>query len=392
MTVADDRPIRIGFVLHVMQVAGAEMLVAETIRRLGARLEPVVLCLDGIGELGERMRAEGVPVVALGRQPGLDWAVARRLAREVGLRRLEVLHAHQYTPFFYSALAKLIGRRVHLMFTEHGRHYPDVVSRKRRLVNRYVLSRLVNEVSGVCAFSVRALAETDGFGHLPLEVIENGIDLGRYPARPDRMALRARLGLEQSRSYVVSVARFHPVKGHRMLLEAFRQVAAARSDADLLLSGDGPLRAEMEAFVASAGLASRVRFLGVRGDVPDLLAAADVFALTSVSEAASITLLEAMASQLPVVVTDVGGNGEIVREGTDGILVPRGDAPAAAAALLALLDDPDRRRAMGAAGRCRVEQRYLLDNTVQTYYRHYAAAAERLRRRDPRTAPGRPSE
>ena len=123
--------------------------------------------------------------------------------------------------------------------------------------------------------------------------------------------------------YIAMVARFHPVKDHAMLLHAFGQ-AAARADVDLLLVGDGKLRGPLESLVASLGLTGRVRFLGVRPDVPDLLRAVDVFALTLVSEAASLTLLEAMASRLPVVVTAVGGNPEIVREGVEGLLVPRG--------------------------------------------------------------------
>src|SRR5438034_8860360 len=119
-----------------MQVAGAEMLVAEIIRRLGPRIDPVIVCLDGVGQLGERMLAEGVPVVSLDRAPGLDWRVARGLAHELDRRRVEVVHAHQYAPFFYTALARLRLRpRVHVMFTEHGRHYPDTVSAKRRLAN-----------------------------------------------------------------------------------------------------------------------------------------------------------------------------------------------------------------------------------------------------------------
>jgi glycosyltransferase involved in cell wall biosynthesis len=375
-------PIRVGFVLHVMQVAGAEVLVAEIIRRLGARLAPVVFCLDGVGQLGERMQAEGVPVVALGRRPGLDMAVAGRLAREIRARHLEVLHAHQYTPFFYSALARLRARRpVHLMFTEHGRHYPDIVSTRRRVVNRLFLSHLADEINGVCGFSARSLAHVDGFAGRPIEVIENGIDLVHYAASTDRGSLRAALGLDPARRYLICVARFHPVKDHRMLLTAFAKVAAARHDVDLLLAGDGPLRADLEGRAQTLGIAERVRFLGIRDDVPRLLEAADVFTLTSVSEAASITLLEAMACGLPVVVTDVGGNPDIVRQGVDGILVPRGDGEAAASAIATLLDDRARARAMGQAGRIRVQERYQLASTVEKYYQRYQAAAERLRPR-----------
>lgn len=371
-----DSAIRIGFVLHVMQVAGAEMLVAETIRRIGPGIDPVVLCLDGVGALGERMQAEGTDVVALSRQPGLDFGVARRMARVIRDRQLQVLHAHQYTPFFYGALATRlanIGTRV--IFTEHGRHYPDVVSWKRRLANRVLFAPLADRITGVCDFSARGLAEHDGFKRHRIEVIENGIDLARYQAPADRSALRLRLRLDPTRRYVASVARFHPVKDHRTLLEAFRHVAAAVSDVDLLLVGDGPLRTELEETATTLGIADRVRFTGVRDDVPDILAAIDVFTLSSLSEAASITLLEAMAVGAPVVVTDVGGNPEIVRRGVDGLLTPRGDACALATALIKVLSDAAFAASLGRHAAERVRDRYQLDRTIERYSQMYQELA-----------------
>jgi L-malate glycosyltransferase len=371
-------PIRVGFVVHVMQVAGAEVLVAETVRRLRGSVEPTVFCLDAPGALGEQLRGEGVEVVCLGRRPGRDWRAAWRLAREARARRVEVLHAHQYTPFFYSALARvLLGGGVRLLLTEHGRHYPDVVRPLRRAVNRLVLDRLADAVNACCAFSAEGLARVDGFAGGRIEIIENGIDLSRYRQAGDRTALRRELGLDPDRRYVVTVARFHPVKDHATLLRAFAAAAVSRPDVDLLLAGDGPLRADLERLAAELGIADRARFLGVRSDVPELLEACDLFALTSVSEAASLTLLEAMASGLAVVVTDVGGNPEIVRDGVEGLLVPRGDAAATATALGQLLDDPARAAALGAAGRARVEGRYHLHRTIAAYFDLYRRLAGR---------------
>jgi glycosyltransferase involved in cell wall biosynthesis len=258
-----------------------------------------------------------------------------------------------------------------LILTEHGRHFPDQVSRLRYWVNRLGLSRLADDVNAVCKFSARALCERDGFARAPVGVIPNGIDPERYGTTANRAALRARLGLDANRDYVIHVARMHPVKDHPTLLHAFAQVATTHANVDLLLAGDGPGRDDLEALAARLGISARVRFLGVRQDVPDLLNAADIFTLPSISEAASLTLLEAMAAGLPAVVTDVGGNGEIVRAGVDGLLVPRGDASALAQAFRRLLDDPSERTRMGRSGQERVRSDYRLDNTIDAYMSMY---------------------
>lgn len=378
------KPIRVGFVLHAMQVAGAEVLVTEIVRRLRDRIDATIFCLDAVGPLGEQMLREGVPVVSLNRQPGRDWGVAWRLAQEIRARRIEVVHAHQYSPFFYAALAKLAtGGRFRLMLTEHGRHYPDEVSPVRRGINRIVLDRLADAVNACCEFSAKALSRNDGFQGKRIEIIENGIEVERYAG--DRNSdefryQRVRLGLQEDRRYVTMIARFHPVKDHAMLLRAFAKVAVKRADVDLLLVGDGPLRDKLEAQVKDLGIAERVRFLGIRNDVPDILRAVDLFALTSVCEAASLTLLEAMAAGLPVVVTDVGGNPEIVRQGIDGLLVPRDDDAAMANALLNLLDDPVQARRLGESARQRVGERYRLDQTVDRYHQLYRRLAKRPNR------------
>jgi N-acetyl-alpha-D-glucosaminyl L-malate synthase BshA len=382
-TVAHGEALRIGFVLHVMQVAGAEVLVAETIRRLGARIRPVVFCLDGVGALGEIMRSEGVAVEALGRKSGLDLRLVGRFARLIRQHRIRVLHAHQYTPFFYGALAaRLAGVGTRTILTEHGRHFPDVVSRRRRFLNRILFDRLADRITAVSGFSAEGLSGSDGFTADRIEIIENGIDVDRYVTSSDRPELRRKLGLALDRRYVATVARFHPVKDHRTLLNAFARVCQVLDDVDLLLVGDGPLRNELETLARELSIAPRVRFLGVRHDVPEILAAADLFAMSSLSEAASITLLEAMATGTPVVVTNVGGNPEIVRNGVDGVLTPRADAAAMANAMIDLLQDGDRARSLGRQAAQRVRDRYRLDRTLDRYFRLYQDVIGR----DPRTA------
>ncbi len=366
------KPIRVGFVVHAMQVAGAEVLVRETIRRLGKQIEPTVFCLDSIGPIGEELRSTGVEVLCLNRRPNRDYGVAWRLAREARARRIQVMHAHQYTPFFYAAFARVASRNsFRLILTEHGRHFPDEVSPIRRGVNRLVLSHLADEINACCEFSGRALCRNDGFPGHRIATIENGIDLARYPVTEPRDALRVRLGLAAERRYIATVARFHPVKDHATLLKAFVDVARVRPDVDLLLAGEGPLRNDLERQSNELGVSGRVKFLGVLRDVPELLSAIDVFALTSVSEAASLTLMEAMAAGRPVVVTEVGGNPELVRAGVDGLLFPRGEDRAGAAALLRMLDDVVFAAKCGANARARALERFSLDRTVKSYHALY---------------------
>jgi glycosyltransferase involved in cell wall biosynthesis len=364
-------PVRVGFVVHVMQMAGAERLVVETIRRLGDRIRPTVFCLDAIGLLGTELQRDNVDVVVLGRRPGLDLPVARRLSTEIARRGIAVVHAHQYTPFFYAALAKLLRLgRVRLILTEHGRHFPDIVSGKRRLVNSLLLSRLADRVNAVCAFSADALATNDGFARDRIEVIPNGMEVGEY----EHLERASDLGVD--RRYVTCIARFHPVKDHATLLRGFASVAAAFPDVDLVLAGDGPLRQDLDTLAQTLGISGRVRFLGVRRDVPSILKATTVFCLTSVSEAASLTVLEAMAAGVPVVLTKVGGNPELVQDGVHGLLVPRADAAAVGAALTTLLNDSRYAARLASAAAQRVRREFLLETTVARYHALYEALAE----------------
>ncbi|MCS6864965.1 MAG: glycosyltransferase [Gemmataceae bacterium] len=365
-------PLRVAFVVHRMQVAGAEMLIRAMIHQLRGRIVPTVFCLDAVGPLGEELLREGVEVVCFQRRPGRDWGVSRRLAAAIRQRAIDIVHAHQYTPFFYSALAMpLCCFRPQLILTEHGRHYPDRVSPLRRAVNRLVLDRLADAVTACCRFSAQGLSRVDGFAAARIEVIENGIALERYGPPADRTLAKHAAGLDPHRQYLLHVARHHPVKDQATLLRAFAQAAPALPHVDLLLAGDGPLRAELESLAVELRIAPRVQFLGIRHDIPNLMQAADCFILTSLSEAASLTLLEAMASELPVIATAVGGNPELVRHEHEGLLFPRQDVAACAAAICRLFHNPPLAARLGAAGRQRVAERFLLRRTVAAYYNLY---------------------
>ena len=344
------------------------MLALQLAERLRHEFRFVFVCLDELGSLGEELQSRGAAAKVLHRRSGLDWRCSYRLAKTLRQENVDLVHAHQYTPFFYAALARILaGFQPRLIVTEHGRHFPDQVAPLRRAVNRLFLEPRADAVTAVCRFCAHSMVTVDGFRGARVHVISNGVATAANANARQRQALREDLGLADKRRYLVNVARQHPIKDHATLLKAFYHVARNCGDVDLLLVGDGPLRRDLHELAVTLGIKERVHFLGVRNDVPNLLRLADAFVLTSLSEAASLTILEAMAASLPVVVTAVGGNPEIVRHGVEGLLVPPRDSARLAEALQMLLSGTVRATAMGRAGAERVRKHYQLEHTVLQY-------------------------
>ena len=344
---------RVAQVLHRLTWAGAEVLAADLARALRDRHECVFICLDGVGGLGDALRSEGFAVECVHRRPGLDRRAIRTLAGLWRRYQIDLIHAHQYGPFAYAAMSRGWRRQPRLLFTEHGRHVPDVVSWKRRLANRWLLGP-GDAVTAVSEHVKRALVTHEGLPADRIEVIPNGIAPGRFARdAAARARLRSDWGVADDDVLIVQVARFHPVKDHATGARAFAE-AVRTAPAKWVLVGDGEGRAAMEQLVRELGVADRVIFTGVRTDIPAVLAASDILMLSSVSEGLPVTVLEAMAAGLPVASTAAGGAVEAVEDGVTGLLTPVADAPALAASLRRLIADAGLRATLGDAGRRRV--------------------------------------
>jgi len=213
------------------------------------------------------------------------------------------------------------------------------------------LARGVDRYLAVSRDIARELVERLGWPEEKVEVSYNAVDLRRVEATAPP-GLREQLGAGETRPLVLTPARLDAQKGHRTLFEAIAQVP----DAVFVLAGEGPERESLEALAAQLGIGERVRFLGRRDDVPQLLAACDVFALPSLYEGSSLAVLEAMAAGAPVVSSAIGGTDELIEDGSSGLLVPPGDAEALAAALRRLLGDPELRVSLADRARERVER------------------------------------
>jgi glycosyltransferase involved in cell wall biosynthesis len=348
----DPRPV-VCQLVHTLNVGGAEVLAENLTRRLQDRYRFVFLCLDELGPGAERLREEGFSVDVVGRRPGLDWRCPLRLAAAWRREGVDLVQAHQYTPFFYALMGRLRYRRPAIIFTEHGRHFPDYPRPKRKVANRLLLGRR-DRVIAVARSVKTALVENEGIPPRRVEVIPNGIDTDRFaPSPAARVEVRTDLGLVANDFVVMMVARLDPIKDHLTAIRACAGASAGLPNLRLLVVGDGPERPKIEAIIRERNLGDRVRLLGTRHDVPRLLTAADALLLTSVSEGIPLTVIEAMATGVPVVSTDVGSVADVVSDGVTGLLAPARDEVSLARHLQTLGEAPLLRVAMGDRGRAR---------------------------------------
>ena len=369
-----ERRLTVCQLLFSLQRGGAEVLAARLARRLSGRYRFVFACLDEVGSMAAGLRGEGFPVHVLGRRPGVDLACARRLAALARVERVDVMHAHQYSPFFYAGLSRFPRRRPPILFTEHGRAFPDLTGRSHKPVNRLLL-RKGDRLVGVGRAVRQALIEKEGLPAGRVEVIYNGIDTAAYAGSGGRDGVRRELGLGPDDFVMIFVARLDPIKDHATALRALARVAAHRDDAKMVVVGEGPSAGAVAGEVARLGLGGRVVMAGVRTDVPRLLEGADVSILTSLSEGIPLSLIEAMSAGLPVVATRVGGVPEVVEEGVTGLLAPSGDDAGLADALLRLAGDPDLRGRLGREGRARAEAVFSESQMHAAYCEAYDAMA-----------------
>lgn len=377
---SDDRPV-ICQVLHSLDIGGAEVLAAGIARELSDRYRFVFACLDDeVGVLGKEFEERGVPMRVFDRQPGIDWKCSLRLASFFREHRIQIVHAHQYTPFFQSLLARLAFRRPPIVFTEHGRHYPDTRSAKRVAFNRALL-RSDDRLIGVGESVRRALVDNEGLPEHRTETIYNGVPLDNFLAVNGdgdlKQKVRTELGIGIDEFAIIQVARLNALKDHTTAIRTLQRLLDGNVPAKLILIGDGEERPQLQQLVAEKQLAESVNFLGARSDIPQLLVAGDAFLLSSISEGIPLTLIEAMAAGIPVVSTNVGGIPEVIEHGRTGLLAPARNDEILASHLRVFWQCPDQRRELAESGCHRAIEHYSLKQMHQQYVDVYESLLSR---------------
>ncbi|MEJ7731660.1 MAG: glycosyltransferase [Polyangiaceae bacterium] len=357
-------------IVHVvlsLGLGGQEVLILELCRELARRGERVtVICLTEGGAL--RGEFGEIPVVEMPRRGGVDIALLARLWRRLRGERADVVHTHNTAPLVYGAPAGRLARVGRVIHTKHGSR----AGGRRTLLLARGASRLVDAFVAVSPATAEVARQAEHAPSDRLTVIPNGIPVERY--RRDaaaRARVRAELGIPGEAVVIASVGRFVEDKDYPLLVRAASPLLG--DGLRLLVVGDGPTLEQVRAAVPERARPFVV-LPGQRRDVPDVLSACDVFALSSRTEGLPIALIEAMAAGLPVVATAVGGLPTTVPDDA-GVLVRYGDAAALGAALGAMAGDADRRRRMGEAATRAAADRYSVARMTDAYLSLYRGDA-----------------
>ncbi|EAQ80168.1 glycosyltransferase [Blastopirellula marina] len=341
-------PLRVMFITTSMPVGGAETLLVNLIRRLDrTRFAPELCCTKQRGPLGEELSHE-IPTFDHLLSGKYDLRVLPRMVELFRLRQIDaIVTVGAGDKMFWGRLAAYLAGVPVIASAIHSTGWPDSIN----WLNRR-LTGITDRFIGVADPHGKHLVEVEGFPPSKVVVIRNGIDTARFrPNVEARRKLRRELQIAENAPVCGIVAALRPEKDHRLFVTAAAKVLETLPEARFLIVGDGPERPAIEAKCRELNVQRQVILTGSRSDIPELLAACDLFALTSKNEASPVSILEAMSVELPIVAPRVGSIPQAVDDPANGLLYPASDLSAVAAAMRQLLADPARMRQMGKSAR-----------------------------------------
>jgi len=358
--------------LHItfsIDTGGLEIFVLRLCEGIKEGFEPLLCTFSAGGDLRGRFRKLDVPVYHLTKPEGLTPSLSLKIASLIRKLKVDLIHTHNVGPLIYGGLASIITG-LPLIHTEHSR-LPRCEKRLRSIEK--LLSLKASRIVAVSKCVADQLIEEQKIKPEKVKIIPNGVDVELFDnSRRERKDVREELGIEDTEIVIGTAGRLAAVKDYTTLIQAFALVRAeSKKRVRLLMVGDGPERRRLERMSNEIGVGERVIFLGMRDDVARLMAAMDIFALSSIDEGLPLAVLEAMSVGLPIVATDVGGIPEAVEHGLNGFLIPPRSPQQMAIALLKLIHDPELREKLSIQARKRAVERFSIKAMIKAYQALY---------------------
>ncbi|HHM02055.1 MAG TPA: glycosyltransferase [Caldithrix abyssi] len=367
-------PIKVAHLINHLSPAGKEMGIVKLLNRMDPqRFKGYLVVFDKVWDT-LALDVEKSELIAINKKKGNDPILPFKVAKILRSRKIDILHTHAWGTLVEGILGAKLARTPVVIHGEHGTFHKTGKRKKvQNLFWRWADHRL--SVSGILA---RNLEKTIELPENSFDTILNGVDTEKFrPDAADREAVRAELGIAADTVLIGTVGRTIKVKNHPLMIEAAHFLKDKGLPFKMVIVGDSPfysIREEMEEKIKKYRLSDSIEFLGNRSDVSRVMNAFDIFVLPSLSEGCSNVIQEAMATGLPVIATNVGGNPELVTDNKTGFLFTSEDAADFADKMERLLLNPELRREFGRASRQDALKRFSLDVMVRAYEDYYIKA------------------
>lgn len=364
--------LKIFHILDSLNIGGLENGVVNLINRLDAeRFDHIICCLRSVGPMAQRIKRPDVTILCLN-QNGRDYTMPLKLKKKIIQVKPDIVHTRNWGTIDGVIAAKLAGVRT-ILHGEHGRDFSDMNGKSlKHNIGRKVLSIFINRFIAVSEDIKHWLVNECGIKGGKIRKIINGVDTTQYKPGFDKKKEKEMLGFDPEVLIIGAVGRLDKIKNYQMLLRAMQVIQKKKYPVLSVFIGDGPERALLEAFANELNI-HNVRFMGQKNDVHSYFKIFDLFALTSFSEGISNTILESLASGVPVIATDVGGNKELVKDNVNGFLIPSDNHICLEKKIECLLKDENLRSSFSLKARSLCEKEFSLEQMVKEYDSLYSS-------------------
>lgn len=359
-------------ILHLTETSepgGSETVLAYIAKNLDSRYYRSLVCLISEGWLSDHLKKIGVDYLVIKNKRALDPIFLAKLVGLIKREKIDLVHAHEFLMNVYGSVAAKIAS-VPMIGTIHGKGY--FTDKKSRILAYKLAMLLCSQMIAVSEdlrkYFTKELKLTNTS---KIVTIYNGIDLNKYTVNNSHRNIHNKPGISPNTLIAGIVGSLFVVKGIPYLLEAIKKVITYFPNFRLLIVGEGDQESILKKKVVSLGLQNIVNFLGFRNDIPEVLNLFDIYICSSSSEGLSLSILEAMAMEKPVIATEVGGNPELIVHGKNGYLVPPRDPEKLAEKILVLLKNKNLREQMGKMGRKIVEEKFSIKAMIDNYQNLY---------------------
>jgi glycosyltransferase involved in cell wall biosynthesis len=327
-----------------------------------------VCCIDRLGGFYESLIESGIRVDLIQKnQKHFDFSFFLKLSKYLKKNNIHIIHIHSGA-FFHGSLAGAFAKTQGIIYTEHGRHY---IEPKLIFLLDHISAFFADKIITVSPNLEKHLIEKIKLPPKKIKTVINGVNTNRFIPREKSMELLNEFGISANSKIVGSVGRLAQIKDYGTLIKAYKRVVVKIPESRLILVGEGPCENKLRDLANGLGISDSVVFLGNRSDIPHILNLFNVFVLPSLREGTSLSLLEAMASGVPTVVTNVGGNPNIVKDGYNGFLVESKDSEKMAEKIINLLEDIEKAEIFKIYSINFVKNCFSLRENVEKYQNMY---------------------